>query len=40
MPNPGTGKGNPYSREEVFERLHATLRRGEPIIAAGAGTGN
>ncbi len=39
MPNPWTGRGNPYSREEVIERLHATLRRGEPIIAAGAGTG-
>lgn len=39
MPNPWTGIGNPYSREEVIERLHATLQRGEPIIAAGAGTG-
>lgn len=39
MPNPWTGKGNPYTREEVIERLQATLRRGEPIIAAGAGTG-
>ncbi len=39
MPNPWTGKGNPYTRTEVVERLHATLRRGEPILAAGAGTG-
>ena len=39
MPNPWTGRGNPYTRAEVIERLHATLRRGEPIIAAGAGTG-
>ena len=39
MPNPWTGKGNPYTREEVIERLQATLKRGEPIIAAGAGTG-
>lgn len=39
MPNPWTGTGNPYTRREVLERLHATLQRGEPIIAAGAGTG-
>lgn len=39
MPNPWTGKGNPYTRSEVIERLQATLKRGEPIIAAGAGTG-
>ena len=39
MPNPWTGVGNPYSRDEVLERLHQTLNRGEPIIAAGAGTG-
>src|SRR3954467_1890925 len=39
MPNPWTGKGNPYTRKEVIERLRSTLRRGEPIIAAGAGTG-
>jgi len=39
MPNPWTGKGNPYTRTEVLERLHATLRQGKPIIAAGAGTG-
>ena len=39
MPNPWTGRGNPYSRTEVLERLRATLGRGEAIIAAGAGTG-
>src|SRR6266436_8798510 len=39
MPNPWTGKGNPYTRKEVIERLRATVKRGEPIIAAGAGTG-
>src|SRR5476651_2824369 len=39
MPNPWTGKGNPYTRTEVIERLRATLARGEAIIAAGAGTG-
>jgi predicted TIM-barrel enzyme len=39
MPNPWTGKGNPYTRTEVCDRLRETLRRGEPIIAAGAGTG-
>ncbi len=39
MPNPWTGIGNPYTRQEVVDRLSATLKRGEPIIAAGAGTG-
>ncbi len=39
MPNPWTGVGNPYSRTEVVDRLRATLDRGEPIIAGGAGTG-
>lgn len=39
MPNPWTGIGNPYSKQEVVDRLKATLARGEPIIAAGAGTG-
>jgi len=39
MPNPWTGIGNPYTRDEVLDRLHATLDRGESIIAAGAGTG-
>src|SRR5256714_2579682 len=39
MPNSWTGKGNPYTRKEVVERLRATLKQGKPIIAAGAGTG-
>ena len=39
MPNPWTGVGNPYTREEVIERLRDTLAKGEAIIAAGAGTG-
>ncbi len=39
MPNPWTGKGNPYTRDEVRARLDATLAKGQAIIAAGAGTG-
>ncbi len=39
MPNPWTGVGNPYTREEVLGRLRATLDRGEAILAAGAGIG-
>ena len=39
MPNPWTGKGNPYTRQEVRDRLQATLDQGNAIIAAGAGTG-
>lgn len=39
MPNPWTGQGNPYTRQEVRDRLQAALDRNEPIIAAGAGTG-
>lgn len=39
MPNPWTGKGNPYTRGEMLERLRATKSAGRPIIAAGAGTG-
>ena len=39
MPNPWTGKGNPYTRKEVVERLRATLKNGNAIIAAGAGSG-
>lgn len=39
MPNPWTGKGNPYTRKEVVERLRATLKKNQAIIAAGAGTG-
>ncbi len=39
MPNPWTGIGNPYTRQEVVDRFNATLKRGEPLIVAGAGTG-
>jgi len=39
MPNPWTGKGNPYTRQEVRDRLRATLNQQKAIIAAGAGTG-
>ncbi|NWK55294.1 phosphoenolpyruvate hydrolase family protein [Verrucomicrobiaceae bacterium N1E253] len=39
MPNPWTGVGNPYTRDEMIERLQNTLSKNEAIIAAGAGTG-
>ncbi len=39
MPNSWTGKGNPYTRQEVRDRLQATLNQHKAIIAAGAGTG-
>ncbi|MDO1445517.1 phosphoenolpyruvate hydrolase family protein [Rhodocytophaga aerolata] len=39
MPNPWTGKGNPYTRQEVKDRLRATINQQKAIIAAGAGTG-
>lgn len=39
MPNPWTGKGNPYTRQEVRDRLKNTLAEKKAIIAAGAGTG-
>lgn len=39
MPNPWTGKGNPYTREEVRVRLRNTISQQKAIIAAGAGTG-
>ena len=39
MPNPWTGKGNPYTRQEVRDRLMSTLEKGNAIIAGGAGTG-
>ena len=39
MPNPWTGKGNPYTRDEMRARLQAVVDRKESIIAAGAGTG-
>jgi predicted TIM-barrel enzyme len=39
MPNPWTGKGNPYTKQEVRDRLQQTLDQHRAIIAAGAGTG-
>jgi predicted TIM-barrel enzyme len=39
MPNKWTGKGNPYTRQEVRDRLKNTLNQKKAIIAAGAGTG-
>lgn len=39
MPNPWTGKGNPYTREEIRERFQKTLAEKKAIIGAGAGTG-
>ncbi|GGB76876.1 phosphoenolpyruvate hydrolase family protein [Dyadobacter sediminis] len=39
MPNPWTNKGNPYTKQEVRDRLQTTLDQGKAIIAAGAGTG-
>ena len=39
MPNPWTGVGNPYTKQEVRDRLKATLDQNKAIIGAGAGTG-
>jgi len=39
MPNQWTGKGNPYTKQEVRDRLQSTVDSNKPIIAAGAGTG-
>lgn len=39
MPNPWTGVGNPYTKQEVRTRLQQTLAANKAIIAAGAGTG-
>lgn len=39
MPNPWTGKGNPYTKQEVRDRLQKTIDQKKAIIAAGAGTG-
>ncbi|MEL6925158.1 MAG: phosphoenolpyruvate hydrolase family protein, partial [Bacteroidota bacterium] len=39
MPNPWTGVGNPYTKQEVVDRLRNTLKAGKAIIGAGAGTG-
>ncbi|RTE53582.1 phosphoenolpyruvate hydrolase family protein [Arenibacter aquaticus] len=39
MPNPWTGKGNPYTKKEVRDRLQKVIDQKKAIIAAGAGTG-
>ena len=39
MPNRWTGKGNPYTKQEVRDRLQAVVDQKKAIIAAGAGTG-
>lgn len=39
MANPWTGKGNPYTKQEVRNRLQLTLDQNKAIIVAGAGTG-
>jgi predicted TIM-barrel enzyme len=39
MPNPWTGKGNPYTKQEVRDRLQTKVNQNRAIIAAGAGTG-
>src|SRR5210317_2251412 len=39
MPNPWTGIGNPYKKQEVRDRLQVTVNQKKAIIAAGAGTG-
>ena len=39
MANKWTGKGNPYTKQEVRDRLQQTLNKRLAIIAAGAGTG-
>ena len=39
MPNPWTGIGNPYTKQEVRDRLQASLDKGQALIGAGAGTG-
>jgi predicted TIM-barrel enzyme len=39
MANQWTEKGNPYTKQEVRDRLKLTITRNKAIIAAGAGTG-
>lgn len=39
MPNPWTGKGNPYTKQEVRERLQQSIDDNQALIVAGAGTG-
>ena len=39
MPNPWTGRGNPYTKQEVRDRLQSSLDNNSALIVAGAGTG-
>lgn len=39
MANKWTGIGNPYTKEEVRDRLKKIIEKGQAIIGAGAGTG-
>src|SRR5690606_32403590 len=39
MANKWTGRGNPYTKQEVRQRLQKTVDERRAIIAAGAGTG-
>ena len=39
MPNKWTGIGNPYTKQEVRDRLKKVLDQNKAIIGAGAGTG-
>ena len=39
MPNKWTGIGNPYTKQEVRDRLQASIDQNKAIIAAGAGSG-
>ncbi len=39
MANQWTGQGNPFTKQEVRDRLQKTIDKGMAIIAAGAGTG-
>ena len=39
MANPWTGMGNPYTKQEVRDRLQLVINQKKAIIAAGAGTG-
>lgn len=40
MPNPWTGKGYPYTKQKVRDRLQATLSQKKAIIGTGAKTGS
>ena len=32
MPNPWTGKGNPYTKQEVRDRLQAVVNQKKPLL--------